>query len=812
VSQTVSYALEELRKAHRRLASAPTFTLCAVLCLALGIGATTATWSAVRRALLQPLPFDEPERLVAVHRITPSSGPLGEKSQSPANYTDMARESRQLQSFAAVTFSSAVVNLGTSAMSGSAYDVTGNFFETLRAHAWLGRLIRPADDELGAPRVVVVSYDFWRRALGGDPDDVGRTIALDGSPATVIGVLPADFRVPDGSRILRADLWRPMRLTAQQRSVRDTYPLETFGRLARGATMASAGSELAAIYASLGRIYPELRGASVRVAPLQGENVAPLRTPLLLVLAAVVMVLAVALTNVAALLLASGVQRRRETAVRIALGASTWHMTRAALAESAVLVFWGLALGTGVAFAAVRTIGVLAVDELPQLGGLSIDGPVLAAGMLVAIVAALSCAIAPAWRAARVDPQEALRGGRGGGALREHHRALRALVVAEMALSVVLLLGAGLSLRAFTTLLSSDPGFDARRILTLYINVVPTRYADGTVARSFVEPTLAAMRNVPGVEAAGVISSLPYVAWGNNMPARYRWTSGTDESRLPVAELRRVSPSFFDVTRQRLIGGRLLEPSDDEKSAPVFVVNQALVDRDFQGRQAVGSELYSYVNGKFGTIVGVVSNINDYGPLSASVPEVDMTLRQGGIGSGISFMVRTRDADPMRVLAGLRAAVTSVHPDAAVSDAMPMTDVITRILGAPHFYANLLGSFAAAGVLLAIAGLYGLLSYGVSQRKREIGVRSALGGTPARIVGVVAGEGLTMATLGLAIGAGVGFAATRMMRSMLYGVSPLDPAAWISAIVGLFAVVLVAAGIPAWRASRVSPVVAMRDD
>lgn len=806
------HTLNKLRKAHRRLASAPTSTLCAVLCLALGIGATTATWSAVRRALLQPLPYDRPERLVAVHRITPSSGPLGEKSQSPANYADMARQSRQLESFAAVTHTSAVVNVGTSALRGTTLDVTGNFFETLRAHARIGRLIRPADDELGAPRVVVVSDDFWRRALGADPAWVGRSFPVDGSPTTVIGVLPPDFRVPDGSRILRADLWRPIRFTPQQLAVRDNYPLETVGRLAHGATAASAGAELAAIYAGLARLYPELRGASVRVAPLQQENIEPLRAPLLLVLGAVAMVLALALTNVAALLLASSVQRRREVAVRIALGASAWHNTRAALAESAVLVFWGLALGTVIALAGVRTIGVLAVDELPQLAGLSIDGPVLAFGMVVAILAAAISAIAPAWRAVRVDPQDALRGGRGGGALREQHRALRALVIAEMALSVVLLVGAALSLRAFTRLLSSDPGFDPRRILTLDVNVVPARYAGVYRARSFVEPTLAAMRNVPGVEAAGVISSLPFFAWGNNVPVRYRWTSGTDESRLPVAELRRVSPDFFAVTRQRLISGRLLQPSDDETAAPVFVVNQALVDRDFRGRRAVGSELYSYTNGKFGTIVGVVSNVRNYGPFSAPVPEIDMTLRQGGIGSGISFLVRTRDADPVRALSGIRAAVASVDPSAAVSDAMPMTDVIAHSLGTPHFYANLLGAFAVVGVVLAIAGLYGVLSYSVSQRRREIGVRSALGGTPGRIIGLVAGDGVAMAAIGLATGAGAAFALTRVMGSMLYGVSPLDPLAWIPGILGLFAVVVVAAGIPAWRASRVSPAVVLRED
>lgn len=802
--------LRQLRTAHRRLAQTPALALGGVMCLALGIGATTATWSAVSQALLRPLPFGNPDRLVAVHRITAESGPLGEKSQSPANYADLARQSRQLESFAALTWGSAVLQLSGSPVSTGSVLVTGNFFETLRAHATLGRLLGRDDDGQGAPDVAVLSNEFWHRAFGGDPSIVGRSVVLNGRATQIIGVLPAEFRVPDGSRIIQADVWQPLRFTPDAAAVRDNYPLETFGRLAPHATVRSAQSELRGIWTNLTRAYPELRGSSVRVAPLQAENVAPLKAPLALMLGAVALVLGIAVTNVSALLLARGVQRKREVAVRVALGATAWDSTCDALAESLVLVAWGLTLGVGLALGAVRTVGVLAANELPQLDGLRVDLRVLGFAVCVALAAAVLCSVAPALRATRVDPQDALRGARGAGAGRQQHRALRGLVVAEIALSLVLLVGAGLVLRGFTGLLSSDPGFDASHILRLYVSVVPNDAKRGNTMDTFVQPVLEAIQHVPGVQAAGVISSVPFVSWGNNMPVRYRWSRQADEGQLPAAEIRRVTPGFFDVTRQRLIAGRFLRNTDDEHSPPVYVVNEALVRRDFQGRDPLGAGLYSYNRGAFGTIVGVVSDIKNYSPLAAPVPEVYSTVRQDGIGSALPVMIRTRVADPASVLSGVRAAIASVDPAAAISDALPMRDVIANSVGGPRFYANLLGCFAAAAVLLAMAGMYGVLSYTVSQRTREIGVRSALGGTPGRIMRLILGEGLTLGATGAVLGAATGLAATRVMSSLLYGTSAFDPAAWMAAMFTLLLVVAIATAIPALRASRVPPSVALK--
>jgi predicted permease len=800
-----------LRTAHRRLARTPALSVGGVMCLALGIGATTATWSAVSQALLRPLPFGNSDRLVAVHRITAESGPLGEKSQSPANYADLARQTRQLESFAALTWGSAVLQLGGSPVSTGSVLVTCNFFATLRARATLGRTLTPNDEGQGAPQVAVLSNEFWRRAFGGDPSVVGRSVVINGQATQIVGVLPADFRVPDGSQMIQADVWQPLRFTPEAAAVRDNYPLETFGRLAPQATVQSAELELRGIWTNLARAYPELRGSSVRVAPLQAENVAPLKAPLALMLGAVALVLGIAVTNVSALLLARGVERRREVAVRVALGASAWDTTRDAVAESLVLVAWGLALGVVLAFAAVRTVGVLAANELPQLDGLRLDLRVLGFAVCVAVAAAALCSVAPALRASRVDPQDALRGARDAGGGREQHRALGGLVVAEVALSLVLLLGAGLVLHGFTGLLSSDPGFDASHILRLYVSVVRTDAKPGS-PMDFVQPALEAIQRVPGVQAAGVISSVPFVSWGNNMPVRYRWSSQTDEGQLPAAEIRRVTPGLFDVTRQLLIAGRLLRSTDDEHSPPVYVVNEALVRRDFQGREPIGAGLYSYNRGAFGTIVGVVSDIKNYGPLAAPVPEIYSTVRQDGIGSTLPIMIRTRVADPASVLSGVRAAIAGVDPTAAISDALPMRDVIARSVGGPRFYANLLGYFAAAAVLLAIAGMYGVLSYTVSQRTRELGVRAALGGTPGRIMRLIAGEGLMLGATGAVLGAATGLAATRVMSSLLYGTSAFDPAAWVGAVLALLLVVAVATALPALRASRVAPAVVLKSE
>ena len=805
-------SMMEFRNAARGLTRSPGMTACAILCLSLGIGATTAISSALSRALLQPLPFREPERLVAVHRTTPQSGPDGSWSQSAPNYVDLARESTQIEGLAAITWGTAIINLRDDAIQASQLYISGNLFQTLGVAAQVGRLILPDDDRLDAPAVAVLSDALWRGRFGADPAIVGRSLSIDGQQTTVVGIAPPDFRIPHGGNLLRADLWMPVRFTPGRLSQRRSNFLLTFGRLAPGATVESARTEMRQLFANLVASNPDLAGENVRVAPLHAESMQSVRRPLLLVFGAVCLVMLIAATNVAALLLARGVHRRRETAVRAALGASRWETLRPALMESALLTAVSLIAGLAIGAAGVKTIGLLAAERMPQLNGLGLDWRVLAFGMALALVVALVCGAAPAWRASAVDPQDALRGGRGGGAGREHHRTLRSLVVVEMALSLVLLIGAGLVLKAVATLLGYDPGFDASRLMTMRITTSATRYPNQSAVRDFVEPAIAAIRAIPGVEAAAAISAVPYVTWGNNTNTRYEGMPKSDPTRLPIVETRRITPGFFDVTRQRLVAGRLLLATDDERpdSPPVVVVNEALARRDFPGRSAVGRRFH-LDDTTFATIVGVVGNIRNNGPIRDPAPEMYWTYRQTVRGaSTVQLMIRVARGDPISVVPAARAAVRGVDPTAAVASVESMDDVIARSLGQPRFYLSLLGSFAAIALLLALAGLYGVLSYAVAQRTREIGIRAALGSTPSAVTRLFAVEGLRLVLIGVVVGLVTGMAASRLMESLLYGVSPLDARTWATAALAMIGAAMLAAFIPARRAARVDPIVAIQ--
>ncbi|HEX7938554.1 MAG TPA: ABC transporter permease [Gemmatimonadaceae bacterium] len=801
----------DLRNAWRGLWRSPTLTICAIGCLALGIGSTTALWSAISTALLRPLPFREPDRLVAVHRTTPQSGPTGAWSQSPANYLDFSRQTKTIANLAAASWLSAVINLPNDAVQVDGHTVTGNFFETIGARPQLGRDLRADDDSAGAPLVGVISDELWRSTFGGQASVVNSTVSIDGQPTLIVGVTPHDFRVPIGPMTFTGDLWRPMHWTPQQTSTRYNNNLRLLGRLAPGATVENAATEFQGLYANLAAQYPDLKGDNARVVGLDEESIAKVRKPLLLVFAAVCMVLLVAATNVAALLLARGVQRRREMAVRAALGASRWDSLRTVLTESFVLSAMGVAIGIALAAAGVKSIGLLAAERMPQLAGLSIDSSVLAFALALGAVVTLLCGAVPALRSARVDPQDALRGGRGGGAGREQHRALRSLVVLEISLSLILLIGAGLVLKGFTRLMALDPGFDANRILTLRANVATVRYPNDGTLRQFLEPTLAEIQRVPGVEAASDITCVPYLCWGNNSGIRYENNPDETPTHWPIVETRYVSPTWFDVTKQRLASGRVFTWDDDINAPKVVVVNEALVKRDFPGQDPIGKRM-SWDRKVWFTIVGVVSDIKNNGPIAPPNPEMYFPMRQiPAVQSGsFNIMVRTKAGAPLGVASAVRAAIRRVDQTAAVSNLQSMDDVIAKSLGAPRFYFALLGSFAAIAILLAVAGLYGVLSYTVAQRTREIGIRSALGSTRGRIMTLIASEGLKLVGLGVAVGLAGGVAVTRLMESMLYGVSPLDVGTWVLSALVLSVAGMLAAIVPAQRAARVDPLIAIQ--
>jgi putative ABC transport system permease protein len=802
--------MTELRSAARGLARNPTVALSAVLCLSLGIGATAAISSAISRALVQSLPFRDADRLVAVFRTTPQTGPQGTWPHSAPNYVDLARGTRRLSALAALTPGTALVNLGDNGVQASQLRVTGNLFDLLGVSAQLGRLVLPTDDQLDQPPVVVLSDEFWRNAFGGDRSIIGRRLTVDGQPTTVIGVAPRDFRLPMGPQVLRADLWLPIRFTPAQRDSRGNNFLWLVGRLASGATPEAAQVELRGLFAGLVAEHPSLRSETIRAAALQPESVASIRAPLLLLFGAVCTVLLIATANVGALLLARGVQRRREMAVRTALGASRWDAMRLPLAESLLITVLGSVLGLASAAGGVRTIGALAATRMPQLEGLGVDWRVILFSLALAIVVAIACVAVPAWRGATVDPQDALRGGRSSGGSRDQHRMLRSLVVLEIGLSLMLLIGAGLVLKGFARLLDKDPGFDPVPILTLRLTASQARYANANVVRTFLEPVLDGIAAVPGVEAAGSINLVPYVSWGWNGNIRYEGHQTDDPTRLPLVEYRTATPGFFAVTKQRLLAGRFLKLSDDENAPPVVVVNQALVDRDLKGQSPVGAR-FLISDTSFATIVGVVSNIRNTGPVAPPAAEMYWPVRSAGQGqSDFPVVVRVKRGAPTAVVGAIRDVVRRIDPTAAVAAVRPMNEVIANSLGQPRFYFSLLGAFAAVALFLALAGLYGVLSYVVAQRTRELGIRAALGSSTGSLLRLVMLDGLGLVAGGIVIGLAAGATVTRLMVFMLYGVSPLDGSTWAIAALLMACAGLVATLVPAARATRADPMMAIR--
>ena len=798
----------ELRHSARGLMRAPVITFSAIFCIALGVGATTAIASAVDRALLRPLPFHEPERLVTVYRTTPhfDTGPF-----SAPNYHDLAQATTQLEALAAITPTTALLSLPDDAVRVSVNRASGNLFPMLGVPPVHGRVFDPGDDGPDKPPVVMLSEELWRERFGADRSIVGGTVMLDGAARTVVGILPRGFRVPHGGRVLEADAWIPTSFSAAELGRRRSNFLATMGRLAPGASAASASAELRRLFDGIVESFPVLRGESVRVEPLQAESVRSVRKPLLLLLGAVVMVLLIAATNVASLLLARGVQRRREIAIRAAIGGARWQVVRPIIAEAVLIVALGLTLGVALAWLGVRTIGGLATQWIPQLAGLGVDVRVISFAVVLSAIVGLACAAVPAWRGASVDPQDALHGGRGGGRGRADHRALQGLVIAEVALSLMLLIGAGLVMKSFTQLMGNEPGFATEQILTLEATVSAQAYADRGTVPAFLEPALERIRAIPGVQEAAAISLIPYENWGWNFNIRYEGKPGDDPTALPLVENRVVTPQWFALTGQRLVAGRLLSDADVLDGSPAVVVaNEALARRDFPGVDPIGRRFHTG-DTTFATIVGVVSDIRNFGPVEDPRPEVYWPYRRGG-GAGASFpiLVRVERGDPLALAPSVREAIRSVDAGAAIADLQPMSEVIAGSVGRPRFYAILFGAFAGVALVLAVSGIYGVMSYAVAQRTRELGIRTALGSSASRTIRLVSGQGAVLVAVGVVLGLAGGIAVMRLVQSLLYGVSPLDPGTWAVATLALAAAGIAAALLPARRATRVDPLIALR--
>lgn len=821
-----------LKLGVRMLARTPGFTLIAVATLALGIGANTAIFTVVDNVLLRPAPIAGFDRLAMIWETDRHSGTTREPASVP-DYLDFAARSRAFETLAAIAGTE--VNLAPAAGDPfrlAALNVTHGFLPALGIAPVAGRSFTEEEDRAGGPNVAMISESLWERSYGRDPAALGETIRLDETPFTIVGVAPdvADFGIlqvlsaaaysrsfadQGGSR--KVDVWMPMQ--ADPKSLpRDTHPIFVIGRLAPMTAPGAAQQELAAIAADLERTYPQANaGRGVNVEPLERVVFGPTRPALLVLLGAVALVLLVACANVANLLLARGAGRAREVAVRAALGAGVAHLAAQFFAENLVLVLVAAAAGTGIAYLGLDALLALAPADVPRLASIAIDLRVLAATAAVSILAGLVFGTVPTLQARRLDLLDALRsgGGPGGSEARGRGRVRSGIVVAEMAMAVVLVAGAGLLLKSFWRLLSVDPGFHSAGVLKAEYQLPKTRYpADFKVWPNFKEmhafngALLARVQALPGVESASLAGNHPLDPGFTNS---FSVVGREEEARSwPEISIRRVTAGYFRTVGLPLVRGRLLRDSDTTAAVPVLLINRTAAGRFFPGQDPLGQKISFW--GSDRTIVGVIADERSHGlsepaPIAAYLP-----LSQCPSVNGDYVLLARTSGDPAAQSASLRRAVREIDPALAVFGVETLDEVFSRSVAQRRFTMMLVGLFASIALALAAVGVYGVLAYAVTRRTREIGIRLALGAPRHGILRLVVGHGMTLIGAGLALGLGGALALSRVMRGLLFDVTATDPTTLASVGLAIVTVGLAACLVPALRALRVEPAEALRSE
>lgn len=820
--------MSDLRYALRSLRRTPGFTTVAVLTLSLGIGANTAIFSVVNSVLLKPPPFRDMDRLAMVWQTDRASGTTREPASIP-DYLDVQRTAKTFEGIAA--FTGADVNLtpdrGDPARV-AALAVTRQFLPLVGIHPLAGRTFTADEDRPGAARVAVIGERLWERQFGRDPNLARHTLRLNDVPHAIVGVVPhtADFGVlqilsaaaysrsfADRGRV-DVDIWLPLRADPKTAS-RDNHPIFVMGRLARGAGLGPARQEMTRIAADLERTYPssnEARGAFVE--PLADVVLGPVRPALYVLLAAVGLVLLVACVNVVNLLLARSAGRAREIAVRTALGAGVWRLVRQFLAEGLVLSAAAAVAGLVFARWVLDLLLALGPASIPRLSNVTIDLSVLAVTLGVALLIALGVGIVPALQARRVDVHNTLKAetGRTASAGRSRRRVQSALVVVQVGLAIVLAIGAGLLIKSFWHLRRVDPGFRADGVLKIEYQLPAGRYPqrrqdfpNWPEVRRFHDELVRRTAALPRVAAVAVAGDHPLAAgFTNSFVVVGREAEARD---WPEISQRFVSADYFRVTGLALLSGRHLRDSDTAQAAPVVLINQTARQLFFPKQDPIGQQLAIW--GIRRTIVGVVANEKIHGLEKTAPPAAYVAFNQVPVAG--TLLVRV-DGDPTAVAPGIRAIFRDIDPALAVFGVEPLRQTVAESLGERRFTMLLLGSFAALTLLLAALGVYGVLSYGVAQRTNEIGVRIALGAQPANVLRLVIGQGLTLVVAGLAVGIAGAFALTRLLSTLLFGITPTDPLTFAAAPLVLVLTALAASYLPARRAAKVDPVVALRTE